>query len=549
MRLKNIHKIVAAALPLCVLGGMNSCSDTWDNHYDQVGEMPKATLLERIQEEPRLSDFLALLKKTYVYNNNHATSVTLADLLNSDQALTVWAPVNGSFNADSLLQLCQTAKGDSAVGQHFVMNHIAHSLYNMNGQTDQEVLMLNNKYLPLNTTNLFDATVLDGNANIPASNGLLHIVDKGAQYTYNIYEALTSMQELSHFGSFLSHYEKQELDEEHSIQADIIDGQKIYSDSVMVKENSLFCVFDQIMSEDSTFLMLAPDAETWQSVYAEAAAYFNYGSLPKADSISDYWTHVTLMRDLFFNDKVQTARQDSIVSTSYSNRNWPYHVFYRPFEPGGIFAADNISNRLTCSNGYIYSLKEWPFTPEDLFFHPIITQGEREASITSTKDCTLNYRSAIADTISGNGYVDIVPRTSTSNWNATFEITNTLSGTYDICAVILPKTVYLANSRDFKPNKFKAVLNYVDENGEKKQEVYGTEMTNNPYVADTVLIGRFTFPTCNYQQPDATVSLQLQCSISNRQTTFSREMYLDCIYLKPVSATAAGIKSRKEARK
>jgi hypothetical protein len=93
------------------------------------------------------------------------------------------------------------------------------------------------------------------------------------------------------------------------------------------------------------------------------------------------------------------------------------------------------------------------------------------------------------------------------------------------------------------------VLNYVDENGEKKQEVYGTEMTNNPYVADTVLIGRFTFPTCNYQQPDATVSLQLQCSISNRQTTFSREMYLDCIYLKPVSATAAGIKSRKEARK
>ena len=52
------------------------------------------------------------------YNNNHVTSVTLADLLGSDQSLTVWAPVNGSFNADSLLQMCQTAQGDSAVGQH-----------------------------------------------------------------------------------------------------------------------------------------------------------------------------------------------------------------------------------------------------------------------------------------------------------------------------------------------------------------------------------------------------------------------------------------------
>ena len=549
MRLRNIHKIVAAALPLCVLGGMSSCSDTWDDHYDKMGDTPTVTLLDRIQEQPKLSDFLALLKKTYVYNNNHVTSVTLADLLGSDQSLTVWAPVNGSFNADSLLQLCQTAQGDSAVGQHFVMNHIAHNLYNMNEKTNQNVLMLNNKYLPLNGTNLYNAAVVAGNANTPASNGLLHIVDNDVQYTYNVYEALTSMQEFAHFGQFLSHYEKQELDEEHSIQAGIVDGQKVYSDSVMVKENSLFRVFDQIMSEDSTFLMLAPDAGTWQSVYDEAVAYFNYGSLPKADSIAEYWTHVALMRDLFFNDNIQSSRQDSVVSTAYSTRDWPYHVFYKPFETGGIFAADNINDKLTCSNGYIYRLKQWPFTPEDLFFHPITTQGEREASITSTKDCTLNYRTAIADTISGNGYVDIVPRTSTSNWTATFEIANTLSGTYDICAVILPKTVYLANSRDFKPNKFKAVLNYVDANGEKQQEVYGTEMTNNPYVADTVFIGRFTFPTCNYQQPDATVSLQLQCSISNRQTTFSREMYLDCIYLKPVSATVAGIKSRKEVRK
>ena len=64
---------------------------------------------------------------------------------------------------------------------------------------------------------------------------------------------------------------------------------------------------------------------------------------------------------------------------------------------------------------------------------------------------------------------------------------------------------------------------------------FNEERTNDPYRVDTVKIGRFTFPVCNYQQPDATVSVQLQCSITNRQTSYSREMFLDCIYLKPVS--------------
>ena len=548
MGLKKIYKIVAAALPLCVLGGMSGCTDTWDDHYGEEANIPTVTLLELIQEQPQLSNFLTLLQKTHVYNNNHATGVTFADLLGADQALTVWAPVNGTYNADSLLDLCQNAEGDSTVGQHFVMNHIAHNLFNMNEQTKEDVQMLNNKYLPLLSTALYNATIVPENSNQPAKNGLLHVVREDVQYTYNIYEALTSMAEFAHFGRFLSHYEKQELDEQRSIMAGIVNGQKVYSDSVMVKENALFRVFDQIMSEDSTFLMLAPDATIWQMVYEEAAQYFNYGAMPKADSISEYWATMSLMGDLVYNRNIQHP-QDSLFSTSFRTRDWPYHVYYEPLAANGLLAKSNFKDSLLCSNGYIYRLKQWPFTPEDLYFHPLIAQGEREASIREYKDCTMNYRSVVADSVSGNAYVDIVPRTSTSNWQAIFEIANTLSGTYDICAVILPKTTYNPNSRDFKPNKFVATLNYVDLDGEAKKQEYPTELCNNPHVVDTVVIGRFTFPTCNYQQTDVNVSLQLKCSIGNRQTNYSREMYLDCIYLKPVStAVAAGTKSRKEAR-
>ena len=374
-------------------------------------------------------------------------------------------------------------------------------------------------------------------------------MDDEAWYTYNIYEGVTSMDEFAHIGDFLKRYEKQELDEERSIQADVVDGMKVYSDSVMVIENNLFRVFDRIMSEDSTFAMLMPNRATWERVYAEAKQYFNFGSIEKADSVSDYWTNVALISDLIFNRNVQRSEPDSIFTTSYSPINWPYHVYYKPFTAGGYLDKSNIIDSLQCSNGYIYRINEWPFTPEDIYFHPIHVQGEREANLTNYKDCTLNYRHAIGDTISGNGYLDIVPRNSTSNWTATFEVRNTLSGTYDIFAVVLPKTVYQANSRDTKPNKFKATLTYVDEEGNQKTEKYNTEMTNSGVRVDSILIGRFTFPTCNYQQQEATVSLQLQCSITNRQTQYSREMFLDCIYLRPVVAAADGTKRRKEARK
>lgn len=552
--MNKLYKSMAGALVLAVASqGIVGCSDSWNEHYDMADANGTESLLQLVENNPQLSDFLSLLEATHTYNNNHRTSVTYADLLNADQTLTVWAPVNGTFNIDSLLALCQTEQGDSTVGQHFVMNHIAHNLYNMNVATKEDVKMLNDKYLKLNSKALYNASVLPNEYNLPATNGLLHIIDDDAQYTYNIYEGLTSMSEFSYIGKFLSHYEKQELDENLSIQAGIVDGKNVYSDSVMVKENILFRVFDRIMSEDSTFAMLVPDQQTWQPVYEEASQYFNFGSVEKADSLTEYWTNVSLIRDLIFNRNVQRSEKDSIFTTSVNAAEWPYHVYYKPFEPGGLMDPANIKDSLLCSNGYIYRIKQWPFTAEDLYFHPIVVQGEREANLTSYKDCTLNYRSAIGDSISGNGYVDIVPRTSTSNWTATFEIRNTLSGTYDICAVILPKTVYLANSRDFKQNKFKATLNYVDEQGEARSINYDTEMTNNPYCVDTVLIGRFTFPVCNYQQPDATVSLQLQCSITNRQTTYSREMFLDCIYLKPVSeddtTVAEEAKRRKEARK
>ncbi len=513
-----------------------SCSDSWNEHY-QVGESGEGqtSLLALVDSDPQLTDFARLLRATHLYNNLHATSVTYADLLDADQSLTVWAPVNGSFNADSLLQLCQTAKGDSAVALHFVANHIAHNLYNMNTQTDAQVKMLNNKMLPLTPVGLSDARVCPDRKNVAAQNGLLNVLSDVVSYSYNVYEGLTSLPELAHLGTFMKSYEVSELDEDRSIVASIEDGEKVYSDSVMRQDNLLFRTFEYINSEDSLYSMLVPSAETWRTVCEEARPFFNYGSVAKADSIQEYWMNVSLMQDLVFNQNAQHALSDSLTMTSYSKSEYPYHVYYRPLASGGLLDPANISSTMPCSNGQLYYIRQWPFTKEQLYFRPITVQGEREASLIASKDCTMNYRTVDADSVSGNGYLVISPKNSTSNWTATFEVRNTLAGTYDLSAVILPKTVYNAFSRDFKPNKFTAVVNYVDENGVSRSQEYKTELSNNAYEVDTVKIARITLPVCNYRQNDATVSVQLKCSITSRQTTYSREMFLDCLYLSPVT--------------
>lgn len=556
-KMKSIGMMMLSGIILPSLFTLGSCADTWGEHYDQTQANGTESLLSLVEANPQLSDFLEVLKATHIYNNNHTTSVTFADLLDADQALTLWAPVNNTFNKDSLLALCATEKGDSTVGRHFVANHIAHNLYNMNPGTQEIVKMFNNKTLHLTPSKIHNGEVIEGKYNLPATNGLLHIIKDDANYTYNIYEGLTSMDEFSHFGRFLSHFERQELDEEHSITSGIIDGQKVYSDSVMLMENPLFRVLDYINSEDSTFAMLVPDLQTWDKVYADAKECFNFGSVEKADSISEYWTNVSLTSDLIYNRNVQCSEQDSIFSTSYSRGTYPYHVYYKPYATGGLFDPANIKDSLLCSNGYIYRIKQWPFDAKQIYLHDITTQGEMEANIIEKKDCSLNIRYAMGDTISGNAYVDIVPAKSTSNWTITYEIRNTLSATYDVYAVILPKTVYNPLSRDTKPNKFKATITYRDENGDTKEEAFTTERSNDGETCDSVLIGRITFPTCNYRQQETTVRLQLQCSITNRQTSYSREMYLDCLYFKPLSkedllkeeTNAASAKARKEVRK
>ena len=537
---KSIKYFLLAGMVSCgIATALTSCSE-WDDHYEGNGSAAGSdqTLWQQLTQNPQLSDFCQVLEQTKVFRMHKKTPVSYAQLLEGGQSFTVVAPLNGTFNRDSLLELVKTNQGDSVVEKSFVFNHLSRQASSLK-DVEQQMLMLNSKHVTTKTGSIEGVTVSAGN--LHAKNGVLHITERPLPYKYNLYEALCDMPDMNPVGLSLRQYEQDYFSADESVSSGIVEGVPVYVDSVIIEYNRMLQGIGLINNEDSTYWAVAPSAQGWEQAWDEATKYFVYDEkVLKRDSIQHYWTTRALLEDAIFNMTDQHNTQDSLVSVPYLSWRKGYvsgkpvfHVFKEPFAPGGIlYGAESVS----CSNGMLYKTKAWPFTPTQTYLKELWSEGEATWLITSEKDCSYNIRRVIADNISENAYLQILPSTGTSNWDLTFRVNNTLSGDYDICAIILPKAVSNQTNPDLRPCKFKAFINYVDEKGKEKTFDCGDQQfQSNPEKVDTIVLAEaFHFPACNYDQQDIKVSVKLQCSILARETSrFAREMYLDCIYLRP----------------
>ena len=370
----------------------------------------------------------------------------------------------------------------------------------------------------------------------------------------NVYDGICNDPETSLLGKFMKSYQKDSLDEMASVASGIVDGKTVYVDSVMIATNLLLSELGSLNNEDSSYWMVAPTDVAWTEAYNRIAPYYNFSFISGASSLQDYWTKHTMITDAVFNPNEQKSYRDSLTSTKYdayynSYYNVKYHVFHKPFDSGSGGILSNIKSKVLCSNGYIYKVDKWPFKLQEVFFHPIIVEAEIAGMDPSSYTLsTLNVYRTIADSISNNEYIQLVPAKAASNPTITFQIPNTLSGKYDVCIVCVPRSVYSNNPADSlknsRPYKFKATLSYKNEAGVNKDyicpmpndvKVNLNTFSNNPYKMDTVCVAKgFKFPTCNFGQDAVTVSLKITCFITSSETkTFSNEMFFDCIYLKP----------------
>lgn len=561
---------------------MIGCQDDWDAHYDQQADSQYGTqsLYEIIASRPELSDFRQVLDSARLFAGNRISATHYSKLLNEDQFLTVWAPVNGTFNRDSLLQLLTTVNGDSLVELHFLKNHIARYAQSSVPGQESTFRMLNTKTLRMTSTTYGDANLRE--TNIASRNGVLHILDHPATYRYNIYEALYSLEEFRHVGNFLKSYQIDEFDEQNSLAMGVVDGKTVYVDSVFYTWNRLLDVYyGHIDREDSTYWMLVPPAEDWQRLYDEAATYYQYGTIGKADSIHDFWTNYALLQDLVFNPHEQRGMADSLCSTTWRQYTaGEQHVFPDAFGSKGLMS--HVKDSLKCSNGTIYRLRDWPQTMLRSYFRKIVAQGEGrmfESYEAAGKTLTLTRRYISADSISGNGYISVNPQTLYDKYYVTYEIPNVLSGKYDVCAVMLPKTVFNpaytpeTDKKQFRPNKFTAEVYYTGRDGKEYVVSSGNRytydpddaghyikaeknsdttipflfdcnlnsntastrsFTNDPYRVDTVRLATIHFPACNYDQQKITTRVKLINNVGQKETNnYNSEMFIDCILLLP----------------
>ena len=93
--MKTNNKIQMFAVAAVALAAV-ACTDTWDEHYGNEGRpVSDKSLLQVMEEQGDLGDFLKVLRATHVFSNNKPTKVTYADLLASDQTLLFGLPRTG----------------------------------------------------------------------------------------------------------------------------------------------------------------------------------------------------------------------------------------------------------------------------------------------------------------------------------------------------------------------------------------------------------------------------------------------------------------------
>ena len=525
------HTLTACWLCCGAAAALTACSD-WTDHYDDPlsasGSEP--TLWQAIQQRPELSDFSEVLSQTKVFRHHKKTDVSYAELLNGVQTFTVLAPVNGSFNKDSLLSLTATNRGDSMVERSFVGNHLSYSLTS-NDATTSECFLINTKRATIGNNMVFDVPIKE--PNVRARGGVMHVLQSKLPYRHNLYEVMLNDPRFAPIGEQLGSYEQDEFNPSQSVEGGMVDGEQIYADSVFIERNLLLDRVGKLAAEDSSYIFVVPTANEWQRVWQEAMGYFRFDtSVENADSLQRYWANYALLSDAIFSRTIQSAPTDSLVTYEYDKRHPEYHVFHRPFDAGGILYG---ATPTEYSNGTLYVAQQWPFTPQTTYHRELKFEGERTGLIIQDNLCTYTTRIHAADSISENEYLVITPKSNTSNWTMTFKLENTLAGAYDICAIVLPHTVYDPHAQ-VKPYQFLAEIGYVDEQGNAQTfDCNKTKFNNDPTRVDTIMLAEnFLFPVCNYGETNMKFTLKLQCSILARETSkYARELYLDCILLRP----------------
>ena len=551
-----------------------ACSDTWDEHYNSSpAGVQEGSLWQAIKQNGNLSNFASVIEACG-YDKSLASS----------QVFTVFAPTNDKFSASEAQELIsaynaekgQVNDNDNTTIKEFLQNHIALYNYSVSTDSNDSIVMMNGKYVPLTSGEFGNAKLLTNNQLY--SNGVLFTIDGKAEYFPNVFEYVRKDGDLDSLYSFLysSRFYRKEFQPEKSVAGDIVDGKTVYLDSVFRQQNDLFdreFLSANLNIEDSTYWMIAPTNEVWKNLVEEYSTYYNYDNkVEDRDSLVYTNPRLAIMKGTVFSRTTLTDAMlagDSAVSTntyseySYRRSLWglpELHYYQYNWQGGnGVFAG---TQEIECSNGVVKKATSPVINKYQTFLQWIIVEAEGRGSIrgvskvagtSATADSVetivptprhVNSDNAFYGKVWNDGYVEFVPASATVNHDVTFNIPNVLSNVgYDIYLVTAPALANDSNATEIQrlPTKMRATLGYHDQSGAVKTEVLQANIETTPDVVNYLLLTEdYKFPVCSYglesEENETQVSLKLETRVSSteqRNNRYTRTMNIDCILLVP----------------
>lgn len=478
MNTKFKHRILTGVMMAATLFVGTSCDDS--EGLKVTEEVPNAnkTLYEVLLADADLEDFVEVINSC----GEHCAD----SLFNKSRVYTLWAPVDGSFNKDSLLNEVKNGNRDE-VFHRFVMAHVSNHLRAANGSLDNKnkILLLNDKVVTFmgdrETGYTFDGCPLI-ECNNRVKNGLMHKIASPAEYKYNIMEYLKIAEDVDSVSNFIYSFNETDFSPGQSIMGPIVNGEQTYLDSVFVTNNRILNHWDGVGfldNEDSTYTVYVPTNAAWDEFTSKSEKFFNYSLESKnptsvkaeeRDSLRQHYTRINALKYMTFsdNEQIYVDSPDSILPI---------------WQNGGreellkSQVEEFVISEKQLSNGTFKVIDKCPFTFRELFYDTIKVEAENDAMRYKTENIVeynrsasknqLNKDSLFADVeISGNSYFEgISPQNAPAR--ASYKLPNALSAKYYLAVITVPKNVTNADveASDLKPTRYTFTVAMEGQNG------------------------------------------------------------------------------------
>ena len=480
-----INRYIGAIALGTVLLGVPGCTDTWDDHYN-VNESVAGTtqtLWDVINNpENKFSRFKDIVQHAKYYKDNtHAVpTYTYEDILKGGQVNTLWIPDDDALTEEEYQKWMQMlgesrAEGDGTndaynVQQQLIGNHLALWRHNISEAGVDTVKMINGKNL------IFDkgARTLDGiplgEYNIPAVNGVIHVLKGVVPFRYNFYEYLKYRDPQTDFGKYVVGKDTTYFSSNLSIEGlPDENGNPTYVDSVYYTTNRLFETTHylpeegrekwlmmekgfgaRINNEDSVFVMVMPTDAAWNAAYDKLLPSYQYAPkyedkskgdlsgtttaiiLDVPDTLQDMSIKMDLVAPLVFNihkqpkvggemwtlEKFKDAKGEGAeyLLNTYGDTlrtvgDW---------QPSDLF----IGEPTEMSNGIAYEVDSWNF-PSQFYTPDVEVEIEHTGMFYNTESSRYKVGTAKRYTFSNDAFRDITDKYGRVSNNNFFHLEGT----------------------------------------------------------------------------------------------------------------------------